>query len=90
MLGKIWKFAREPLNLALILAIASGIGWAWHELKPAKGESPATATNNASPADRSIVTGDVNQTATAAGNSSHAINAAPGATVSISGADPAK
>jgi len=85
---KIWNFAREPVNLALILALASGIGWVWHELKPGKAQPPSTQNVQAAAAERPIAT--VNQTATATGNGSNAINAAPGANVTISGSAPAK
>ena len=94
MIAKIWVFLREPLNLALLLAIASGVGWMWHELRSLRDEPPAHAvtatTGSAATTKPSIVTGDISQNATASGDDSHAINAAPGATVSVTGSGPPK
>ena len=90
---KIWKFLREPINLALITAIAGGLGWAWHEFHPKPVEPKAvavpappdvTATNS------TVVMGNVNQNATSKGDNSPATNVAPGGTVNNFGSGPPK
>ena len=76
---KIWNFLRAPQNLALIIALAGGIGWVWHEYKGQKPVEPPKP-EIAAPVTPPIATGNVIQNATSNG-SGPAINAAPGATV---------
>lgn len=33
-MGKIWAFAREPVNLALLIALGGAIGFLWDHFKP--------------------------------------------------------
>ena len=73
---KIWNFLRAPQNLALIIAIAGGVGWVWQQNKPVKPPTPSIAA----PVTPPITTGNVIQNATSNG-SGDAITAAPGATV---------
>ena len=73
------KILRTPQNLALIIAIASGVGWVWQQYRGQQPVKPPTPSI-AAPLTPPITTGNVIQNATSNG-SGDAINAAPGATV---------
>jgi hypothetical protein len=87
--AKIWEFISKPQNLAALIAIGGGIGFLIKEVMmrpapPAKAPvEQATPTAQAISAPPASPAGPTNQTMMVKGSANTAVNAAPGANVTI-------
>jgi hypothetical protein len=92
---RVWNFVREPLNLAVIVALGGGVAWLWHEATDrahdAKTE-PAPLVQNATASGSGTATNAAQNSVVSYGqrlgatspSSPSAVNASGSANVTIS------